>query len=101
MPGILTPVWQRVDREPPQYLEDEFGPDLIGVRDRLFGLGLLREAAPSDFASCLGCNRGFVGRVEWIPNRRTGTQTPYVPCPECGEPLELLDGDEMASAPRR
>ena len=24
-----------------------------------------------------------------------------VPCPECGEPLELLEGDEMASAPRR
>ena len=24
-----------------------------------------------------------------------------VPCPECGEPLELLDGDEMGSAPRR
>jgi len=23
-----------------------------------------------------------------------------VPCPECDEPLELLDGDEMGSAPR-
>jgi hypothetical protein len=84
MPSILTPVWQRLDREPPLFLEDEFSPDLIGVRDRLFGLGLLRQAAPSGFASCLGCNRGFVGRVARIPNRRTGTPTPYVPCPECG-----------------
>jgi hypothetical protein len=24
-----------------------------------------------------------------------------VPCPSCDEPLELVDGDEMGSAPRR
>jgi hypothetical protein len=84
MSDVLRAVWQRLDRDPSQFFEDELGCGPGTMRDQLVEPGYLAKTTASGFAACPGCNLGFVGRVEWLTNSRTGARTAYIPCPECG-----------------
>ncbi|MBP3954845.1 hypothetical protein J8F10_06055 [Gemmata sp. G18] len=81
---MLTAMWQRLDRDPPVFFEDQLAPALGAARERVFALGLLRPTAPSGFAPCRECGTGYVGRVEWLTSARTGARDAYIPCPACG-----------------
>lgn len=82
--NLLSQLWQRLDCEPPLFLADEVDRHLDDGLACLIALGLLTETAPSSSGACRDCGRGFVGRVEFILNRRTGARRPYIHCPECG-----------------
>ncbi len=83
-PELLSRIWQRLDSEPPLFFADEVGRHFGDGLTRLIELGLLSETTPSSCVPCWDCGRGFVGRVEFLLHRRTGTRRPYIHCPECG-----------------
>jgi DNA-directed RNA polymerase subunit RPC12/RpoP len=83
-PELLSRIWQRLDSEPPLFFADEVGRHFGDDLTHFIELGLLSETTPSSCVPCWDCGRGFVGRVEFLLHRRTGTRRPYIHCPECG-----------------
>lgn len=79
---------RRLDDEPPVFFADEVERHLSPIRDRLVGLGLLRETTPATCVPCRHCGNGHVARVEFVRSSRTGRTHAYLPCPECG-PVEV------------
>jgi hypothetical protein len=79
---------RRLDDEPPVFFADEVDRHLSPIRDRLVGLGLLRETTPATCVPCRHCGNGHVARVEFARSSRTGRTHAYLPCPECG-PVEV------------
>jgi hypothetical protein len=90
---MLTAIWQRLDRNPPLFFDDQLESALAGARERIFGLGLLRADQSSRSAPCWDCGPGYVGRVVWQTNARTGARVAYLSCRVCG-PVEI-DPDRL------
>lgn len=80
----LKPVWQRLDNVQPVFYHADLEHILNGGRDRLVGLGLLKETTPSLHAQCLECGNGHLVPAVWLPNVGTGQEEPRLPCPTCG-----------------
>src|SRR4051812_24720658 len=80
----LAPIWRRLDSEPPVFFADRPDAGFAAARDRLLGLGFVREVEPAQFALCLACGGGHVRRVAWLDDAQAGTRNAYLPCPECG-----------------
>src|SRR6266545_2346581 len=83
---MLTALWQRLDRNPPLFFDDQLEPALAGARDQVFGMGLLRQGQPSRNAACPDC--GYGCRVVWESNERTGARVAFLSCRTCG-PIEV------------
>lgn len=83
---MLTALWQRLDRNPPLFFDDQLEPALAGARDQVFGMGLLRQGPPSRNAACPDC--GYGCRIVWESNERTGARVAFISCRTCG-PIEV------------
>jgi hypothetical protein len=68
--------------------EQALGPLWAAVRD----LGLLQPTTPSRWIACPACPTGHVSRVDYLPDRVTGSVAPYLFCPDYG----LVDVPEAA-----
>lgn len=80
----LTPVWERLDCEPPLFSSEDLDRELGESRDRVVNLGFLRETSGARSALCSECSNGHVGIIQSLAGHRTGQVQSYIVCPECG-----------------